>query len=72
MKEILGTILRGLDLTEIFKTKGDLRRWSAKRTIGGLIASTACYVIMEDGISWEAVVLCAISVVPLCLSVAGD
>ena len=27
-------LLSGLDLTQAFKTKGDLKRWSAKRTIG--------------------------------------
>ena len=26
--------LAGADLTEAFKTKGDLKRWSAKRTVG--------------------------------------
>ena len=56
------------DITEAFKTKGDLRRWSAKRTVGGLIASTACYDIVTHGISWEAVVLCGISVLPLTAS----
>ncbi len=60
--------LKHFDLTEAFKTKGDLRRWSAKRTVGGLIASTACYDIVTHGMSWEAVCLCGISVLPLCFS----
>jgi hypothetical protein len=60
--------LKHFDLTEAFKTKGDLRRWSAKRTVGGLIASTACYDIVTNGMSWEAVCLCGISVLPLCIS----
>ena len=66
------TILRGLDLTEIFKTKGDLRRWSAKRTLGGLIASTACYQILETGATWPLVALCGIAVLPLCFSFFGE
>ena len=66
------SILRGLDLTQIFKTKGDLTRWSAKRTVGGLIASTACYDIIEHGITWPAVVLCAVAIVPLCISLGRD
>ncbi len=66
------SILRGLDLTQIFKTKGDLTRWSAKRTVGGLIASTACYDIIEHGITWPAVVLCAVAIVPLCISLGKD
>lgn len=66
-KKLLST-LANLDLTEAFKTKGDLKRWSAKRTIGGLIAGTACNDIVLNGNSWMAVVLAAISIVPICLS----
>jgi len=58
------------DFTEVFKTKGDLRRWSAKRTVGGVIALTACSDIMANGITWPAVALCAVAVTPLCLSFA--
>jgi len=61
-----------LDVTEVFKTKGDLKRWSAKRTIGGLIAVTACNDILTNGISWPAVVLCAISIIPLVVSLLED
>lgn len=68
MKPDLLRILSGLDLTEAFKTKGDLRRWSAKRTIGGTIALTGCNEILTNGISWAAVALCGVAVLPLCLS----
>ena len=71
MKQLSGLItkaLAGADLTEAFKTKGDLKRWSAKRTVGGLIATTACYDITTHGISWPAVCICAIAVVPLVAS----
>lgn len=61
-------LLARFDVTEVFKTKGDLRRWSAKRTVGGMIASTACYDIATHGISWEAVCLCGIAVLPLMVS----
>lgn len=61
-------LLARFDLTEAFKTKGDLRRWSAKRTVGGMIASTACYDIAYNGMSWEAVLLCLISILPLIAS----
>ena len=44
-------LLKGLDVTEAFKTKGDLKRWSAKRTIGGVLAFTASEVILVHGIS---------------------
>jgi hypothetical protein len=61
-------LIKGLDVTEAFKTKGDLRRWSAKRTVGGLIATTACGDVIAHGISWPAVAMCAVAIVPLCLS----
>ena len=60
--------LSALDLTEAFKTKGDLKRWSAKRTIGGVIVGTACTDIVNHGLGWEAVALCAVGILPLCLS----
>ena len=65
MKEIL----KGLDLTSIFKDKkfGDLKRWSAKRTIGGAIVIYALNS-MNGTITYEGVVLCLIGVLPLCLS----
>ncbi len=61
-------LIKGLDVTEAFKTKGDLRRWSAKRTVGGLIATTACGDVIAHGMSWPAVAMCAVAIVPLCLS----
>lgn len=61
-------LIKGLDITEAFKTKGDLKRWSAKRTIGGVLAFTASEVILVHGISWPAVVLAAVSVVPITAS----
>lgn len=62
------SFLKGLDITEAFKTKGDLKRWSAKRTIGGILAFTASEVILTQGISWAAVVLAAVAVVPITAS----
>jgi len=64
----LAQLIRGLDITEAFKTKGDLKRWSAKRTVGGVLALTASETIIAHGISWEAVVLAGISVIPITAS----
>ena len=61
-------LLSKLDLTEIFKTNGKLKRWSAKRSIGGVIVVTACSTIIEDGLSWLGVIMCAIGIIPICLS----
>ena len=67
MNAVLALLAR-FDLTEVFKTKGNLRRWSAKRTIGGVIALTAVEQIVENGITWAAVTLAFVGVLPLCLS----
>jgi len=70
-RQLLGSItklLGAVDLTEAFKTKGDLKRWSAKRTVGGLIATTACVDITTHGMSWPAVCMCGIAVLPLIAS----
>ena len=61
-------ILRNLDVTEMFKTKGDLKRWSAKRTIGGAIVTEALWQIHAHGLSWQGIVLAGVGIVPLCLS----
>lgn len=61
-------ILKNLDLTEMFKTKGDLKRWSAKRTIGGAIVTEALWQIHTHGLSWEGIVLTGVGIAPLCLS----
>jgi hypothetical protein len=62
-------ILKVLDITSIFKDKkyGDLKRWSAKRTIGSVIVAYAISA-MNGAITWEGITLCFIGVLPLCLS----
>ena len=66
MKTVLA-LLSKLDLTEVFRDKGKLRKWSAKRTIGGLIVAYAL-TSMDGEIEWKWVVLCVVGIVPLCLS----
>ena len=66
MKTVLA-LLSKLDLTEVFRDKGKLRKWSAKRTIGGIIVTYAL-ASMDGEIEWKGVVLCAVGIVPLCLS----
>jgi len=61
-------LLSNFDLSQIFKTKGDLRRWSAKRSLGGLICITACIYITENELTWQGVALAFVGVLPLCLS----
>jgi len=63
----LSFIMAKFDFTEIFKGKGDLRRWSAKRTAGGLMVSYALYS-MDGDITVNGLILCGIGILPLCLS----
>tara|TARA_R110000787_G_scaffold163949_1_gene277085 strand:- start:29 stop:250 length:222 start_codon:yes stop_codon:yes gene_type:complete len=68
VKELLLKLLSNFDLTQIFKTKGDLRRWSAKRSVGGFIVMTACIHILENDLTWQGVALAFVGIIPLCLS----
>lgn len=70
MRPAWSKILGGLDLTEVLKetTDGELKKWSAKRTIGAAVVATACAEISAGGITWEAVALCFVGVLPLTIS----
>ena len=68
MNDWISNLIKELDLTQVFKTKGDLRRWSAKRTIGGIIVLTACQTILTYGITWQAVALACVGIIPISLS----
>tara|TARA_R110002020_G_C15845215_1_gene735580 strand:- start:256 stop:483 length:228 start_codon:yes stop_codon:yes gene_type:complete len=61
-------VLENFDVTEIFKTKGKLKRWSAKRSLGGVIISIAVANIQQDGLNNMNLILCGIGILPLCLS----
>tara|TARA_R110000851_G_scaffold296080_1_gene451159 strand:- start:364 stop:645 length:282 start_codon:yes stop_codon:yes gene_type:complete len=66
LNKLLISLLAKLDLTELLKDKR--LRWSAKRTIGALIAVTACNDIVANGVTWMNVCLCFVAVLPLCLA----
>ena len=66
LNKFLISLLAKLDLTELLKDKR--LRWSAKRTIGALIAITACNDIVANGVTWMNVCLCFVAVLPLCLA----
>ena len=69
MSKILTDIFSKFDLTDVFKDKrfGDMKRWSAKRTVGGSIVLYSLSA-MGGQINWEGITLCLIGVLPLCLS----
>ena len=68
MNQTILDILSKFDLTEIFKTKGKLKRWSAKRSLGGAIVTVAVANIQQEGLNTLNLTLCGIGILPLCLS----
>ena len=52
----------------VAESSGNRLRWSTKNTMGGLIVSTACEQIVINGITWEAIALCFVGILPLALS----
>lgn len=56
-------------ISAALSTKGRLRRWSSRNTVPGLIALAATESVIAEGISWPAVALSAVAVVPLALSI---
>ena len=64
--------LQFLDLTQIFREKGSLRRWSAKRTVGGAVVLEGLWQIHEYGITWPGIALVALGLTPLCLSLLAS
>jgi len=67
MNKTLLELLKTFDLTQIFKGKGNLRRWSSKRTVGGLIVVYALSS-MDGDITTNGIILCVVGILPLCLS----
>ena len=47
---------------------GQRLRWSTKNTMGGLIVPTACEQIVVNGITWEAIAMLIVGILPLALS----
>ena len=52
----------------VAESSGTRLRWSTKNTMGGLIVSTACEQIVIYGITWQAIALCFVGILPLALS----
>lgn len=55
-------------VTTAIETKGNRRRWSTRNTVGGLIVATACEQIVLHGLTWQAVALCLVGIIPITIS----
>ncbi len=56
-------------IADVFKEGQKQKKWSAKRSISGVLCAAVISDISINGISWENVLLAFISVLPLCFSV---
>jgi len=56
-------------LPEVFKEGVRQKKWSAKRSVSGILIAGALADISTNGLSELNVVLCFIAVLPLCFSV---
>lgn len=67
MNKHLLDLIKAFDISQLLKGKGNLRRWSAKRTIGGLIVVYAL-TSMDGEITTNGIILCCVGILPLCIS----
>ena len=58
----------GKAVEAVAKSSGKRLRWSTKNSVSGVIVVTACEQIVMHGITWPAVCLCLVGVLPLALS----
>jgi hypothetical protein len=70
MPKRIGQALQGAGkaVEAVADSSGNRLRWSTKNTVSGVIVTTACEQIVIHGITWPAVCLCFVGVLPLALS----
>ena len=66
LTKILGSVS---SVADVFKEGQKQKKWSAKRSVSGVLVAAAVSDISINGISWENVTLAFIAVLPLCFSV---
>lgn len=70
MPKGIGRIIGGASkaVETVADTTGNRLRWSTRNTMGGLIVTTACEQVVIHGITWQAIALCFVGILPLALS----
>tara|TARA_R110002020_G_scaffold63770_8_gene169859 strand:- start:578 stop:802 length:225 start_codon:yes stop_codon:yes gene_type:complete len=63
IKDILGSIAK---ISEVFK--GENRKWSAKRSVSGILAGCVVHDVSIQGITWINCLMALIAVLPLVFS----
>jgi DUF1365 family protein len=70
MPKGIGRIIGGASkaVEAVADTTGNRIKWSTRNTMGGLIVTTACEQVVIHGITWQAIALCFVGILPLALS----
>jgi len=63
IKDIFGSLGK---ISEVFK--GDNKKWSAKRSVSGVLVGTVAVDVANVGITWENCFMAFIAVLPLIFS----
>ena len=56
-------------LTDLFKESTKQKKWSAKRSVSGVMVTSAVVDMTTNGLTELNILLCFIAVLPLCFSV---
>lgn len=64
LKAILGSVAK---ISEVFK--GENKKWSAKRSVSGVLIGAVVHDVSVQGITWMNCLMAAIAVAPLIASV---
>jgi len=66
LKELLKSIGK---LSDVFKEGQRQKKWSAKRSVCGVLVTASVSDMANNGLTWMNVALSLIAVLPLCFSV---
>lgn len=70
VKPVVAKLLSSVNsISDVFKEGQKQKKWSAKRSVSGVLCAAAVSDITINGIGWENVALSFIAVLPLCFSV---
>ena len=64
LKSILGSVA---SISQVFK--GDNKKWSAKRSVSGVLVAAVVHDVSLQGVTWMNCLLAFIAVLPLVFSV---
>tara|TARA_R110001599_G_scaffold347011_1_gene572888 strand:+ start:24849 stop:25115 length:267 start_codon:yes stop_codon:yes gene_type:complete len=69
LKELLKSIGK---ISDIFKEGQKQKKWSAKRSVSGILVGASITDMAQNGLNWMNIILSFIAVLPLIFSVFSD